>query len=376
MLSQAAIINGWSKRLEDIASVIPAQQYTTWKPATSWSVPVPTDDPYSRCNWLLIKAVDEATIFVASGCAGLNVADPNEIAEALVLAPGESMILSTGLLVRFSDVSSIVHHFVTQDKEPADLQIPNNLEAWHSKGFCLLKEVINPTLVATLKSALDEALADDVAAIGSDKLIELGQLGALRNLPDLHPVFLDLLGENKVFSFLDTVLRRNYILHAYDGLILGEGEGRFPWDFHTDIESIRGVAFPRGHVPAVNVLYYIDDVSEANGATRLVPYSHTTLIVSPEENALAQLSIAANGKAGDALVFDARLWHCAGNNHSPGSRRLIKMMVTEPWIKQMMDYSRAIAPHKLDQLTPRVRGLLGENSRPPVSTREFREKRR
>jgi ectoine hydroxylase-related dioxygenase (phytanoyl-CoA dioxygenase family) len=375
LLSQSAIINGWSKRPEDVAGVQVTERFSSWTPSPIWSVPQPDSDPYARDRWVVVEARDDLTIYVAPGTAGLVLADPDKVAETIPLRRGEKLVLCTNMPVRFSDEKSATYHFAVEHGRAAERSMAADLETWHAKGYCMIKGALPQQSVNTLRNALDDALAQDIATTGLENLVAWGQLGALRNLSDLDQVFLDLLEMNSVFMFLDRVMRKNYVLHAYDGLILGKGEGRFPWDFHTDIEAIRGVAFARGHVPAANVLYYIDDVTEANGATRLVPHSHTALITDPDVQVLADLSIAAVGEPGDALIFDARLWHCAGNNNSSGSRRLIKMMVTEPWIKQTMDYSRALDQRKLEALSPRVRALLGERSRPPQSTEEFRGRR-
>lgn len=72
----------------------------------------------------------------------------------------------------------------------------------------------------------------------------------------------------------------------------------------------------------VNALVYLDDYDAGNGATRLVPGSHRP-IAGQEGGVAADESRARfmEGRAGDALVFDADLLHAASRNEDGRRRR-------------------------------------------------------
>jgi ectoine hydroxylase-related dioxygenase (phytanoyl-CoA dioxygenase family) len=223
-----------------------------------------------------------------------------------------------------------------------------------------------------LRSAVDRVQAEDETRYGTAALQEMGQLGALRNLCDFGAPFEELLSDSPIFPLLDALLGNDYMLHSYDGLVLLPREGRFPWDFHTDLMPLRGVAFPAARTPGINCLYYLDDVTAANGATWIVPSSHRSVVVQPAAERLAACAIQAIGSAGDVLLFDARLWHCAGNNTATAPRRLIKALFVQPWLRPQMDYSRAVRAEVMERLSPRVRRLLGVGIAPPASIEELR----
>lgn len=240
-------------------------------------------------------------------------------------------------------------------------------------GYAFIEAALPPARLAELQAAMDQMWAEDAASWGVDALDAIGQRGALRNLCDHSVPFQRLLMDSPVYPVLDAVLGGDYVLHSYDGLILFPGQGRFPWDFHTDVMPLAHVAFPAHRSPAVNCLYYIDDVTPANGATWLVPSSHHAAVHGAPVEDLAEYAFQAVGDAGDALLFDGRLWHCAGENRTPAPRRLIKMLFSQPWLRPQMDYSRSVRQEVQETLDSRARRLLGVGSAPPASVRELRE---
>ena len=76
-------------------------------------------------------------------------------------------------------------------------------------------------------------------------------------------------------------------------------------------------------VDGVTVLWMLDDFVSCNGATRVVPRSHTGGAMVPR--ALSQPGtrhpdeVIVTGRPGDALVFDAHLWH-GGRRNASGAR--------------------------------------------------------
>src|SRR5258707_3618752 len=91
-------------------------------------------------------------------------------------------------------------------------------------------------------------------------------------------------------------------------LAIGRGETEQP--IHADDQLIR---LPKPHVPLVcNTMWALTDFTEANGATRLVPGTHTAdrspNFGEPHE------TIAAVMRRGSVLVWNGSLWHGGGAN--------------------------------------------------------------
>ncbi|MFO0612962.1 MAG: phytanoyl-CoA dioxygenase family protein [Polyangiaceae bacterium] len=96
---------------------------------------------------------------------------------------------------------------------------------------------------------------------------------------------------------------------------------------HTDWKP-RAVGAPP---VVVTLLWMLDDFTRENGATRVVPGSHTW--TKPLPKALAQplahhpSEIVVSGRAGSVLVFDGHLLHSGRRNESGAPRRTVQMVL-------------------------------------------------
>ena len=71
------------------------------------------------------------------------------------------------------------------------------------------------------------------------------------------------------------------------------------------------------------------------------------------------------------LVFDSTLWHAAGANVSGQDRVAINQQFTRSWIKQQVDYVRALGAEAVLAATPRTQQLLGWYTRVVTSLDEY-----
>ena len=71
------------------------------------------------------------------------------------------------------------------------------------------------------------------------------------------------------------------------------------------------------------------------------------------------------------IVFDSTLWHCAGRNASGKDRLAINHQFTRSYIKQQIDYVRALGEPAVTRLPPRTQQLLGYYTRVVTSLDEY-----
>ena len=71
------------------------------------------------------------------------------------------------------------------------------------------------------------------------------------------------------------------------------------------------------------------------------------------------------------LVFDSTLWHAARSNTSGRDRLAINQQFTRSWIKQQIDYVRALGADAVQARSPRTRQLLGWYTRVVTSLDEY-----
>jgi hypothetical protein len=372
-------VRGWT--VADAASVAGIPGVERWQrldagnhAVSAAATPTPYGAPLGSLTHILIAtARSEATLRVLAGSHGLSGEPADSLDWMCVSCVQGQQVLLDGRLLFKVDRPDRWDLWLASLASDVERRPAADDDYFLRQGYTQLPGAMSADRVATLRTALDLALLHDRETWGEAELDRIGQHGALRNLADVDPAFADLLHFSPVTPLLERVMSPGWVIQAFDGLVLLPSQGRFPWDYHTDLECLLGVALPRDRsCPAVNALFYLDHVTVENGATWIVPNSHLSAARDFDRTELAELSIPATGQAGDVLIFDARLWHCAGHNRSAAPRRLIKALYCEPWIRPQMDYTRATRPEIWSNLPGEVRRLLGEGAAPPASVAELR----
>ena len=110
---------------------------------------------------------------------------------------------------------------------------------------------------------------------------------------------------------------------------------------------------------AANVVYCLNDFSEANGATRLVPKSHLTGLQPPPGTPHSVPTLPAEAGAGSAIVWDGRLWHGTGANQSSGSRLAVLATFCGPQFRPQENYTLGLDPELVDDAPRALLDRLG-----------------
>tara|TARA_B100000029_G_scaffold411565_1_gene413957 strand:+ start:883 stop:1962 length:1080 start_codon:yes stop_codon:yes gene_type:complete len=110
---------------------------------------------------------------------------------------------------------------------------------------------------------------------------------------------------------------------------------------------------------ACNVMYCLTDFTEINGATRIVPKSHLTGLQPTPDVPHTTVSIAAEAKAGSAIVFEGRLWHGTGANKSNGNRLGLLATYCAPQFRAQENYTLGVDPAIVEQASPELLSRLG-----------------
>ena len=108
-----------------------------------------------------------------------------------------------------------------------------------------------------------------------------------------------------------------------------------------------------------NVSWCLDDFTEENGATRVVPGSHrrhTAPVASDQQTPTVPLV----APAGSIVVFESRLWHKTGNNVTKDQRRAGTFAwYTKPIYRQQENWFLSLDPRVKQFASEEMLILLG-----------------
>ncbi len=162
-----------------------------------------------------------------------------------------------------------------------------------------------------------------------------------------------------VLELVDAVLDPNYLLSA--NLAINVHPGETAQSLHSDDGYCR---IPRPREPmGVSAIWALDEFTEDNGATEVVPGSHMWADEEPGPAGWRVQQITM--PAGSAVVFMGTLLHRGGPNRSDWTRLGITPQYCQPWIRQIENMALAVPPPMASAFSPRVQSLLGYSIHPP-----------
>lgn len=186
---------------------------------------------------------------------------------------------------------------------------------------------------------------------------------------EFDPVFFRLLELPHVLAVVDATVAETAILHLQNGLMLPPLEGETPdvfqLRFHRDFPRILN-----GYTMSVNTFFAIDEFTNANGGTLFVPGSHQRE-PAPSDAYMRRVAVQAECPAGSMIVFDSTIMHAAGENRSPKDRLAINQQFTRSYVKQQIDYVRALGDDCIIRQQQRTQQLLGWYTRLVTSLDEY-----
>jgi ectoine hydroxylase-related dioxygenase (phytanoyl-CoA dioxygenase family) len=158
-----------------------------------------------------------------------------------------------------------------------------------------------------------------------------------------------------VLAVVDALLTPHYRLSACLAIHVHPGETAQSW--HADDSYVRVPPRPRAML-GVSAIWALDDFTEHNGATEVIPGSHlwgNDESASPDDPRAVKIRM----RAGSVVLFAGTLMHRGGANRSAGSRLGITPQYCEPWIRQIENMALAVPPVLARNHSERVQELLG-----------------
>ncbi len=228
----------------------------------------------------------------------------------------------------------------------------DHLAAIERDGYTVVEDVLTPAeadaIVAEV-SRLESALGIDFAS--ND--FEGRRTKRVYNLLVHGPLFEAIPVHPRVLPIVEGVLDDGCLVSSLSSIAIHPGETAQP--IHADDQLL---PLPKPHVPTVcNTMWALTDFTETNGATRIIPGSHTrdhSPIYGSEHD-----SIPAVMRRGSVLVWHGSLWHGGGANRSDGVRIGIAMNYCAGWVRQQENQQLGIPRTIARGFGSRLRRLVG-----------------
>jgi ectoine hydroxylase-related dioxygenase (phytanoyl-CoA dioxygenase family) len=173
------------------------------------------------------------------------------------------------------------------------------------------------------------------------------------------PMSRELLMHPSVIGICDRTLGKNsssYQLHLTQVIDIGPGEPAQP--LHRDQWAWDKFGFPAGFEVEISTIWATIDFTEENGATRIIPGSHTYTDdhpVSPAD------TIPATMPKGSVVVYTGSVFHGGGANQSDHRRAAVNIDYCLGWLRQEENQYLACPPHVARGLDDDLVRLLGYN---------------
>lgn len=213
-------------------------------------------------------------------------------------------------------------------------------------GFAVAEGALAPALVDEICAEMDamattwgRSLVQSFHGFGTVRYFDLlNGADVWQRLP-AHPAILPV---------VRSVLGDDCLLSTYGTVAIGPGEPAQA--IHADQVLYR---MRRPH-PEIfcNVMIALDDFTEANGATRMVPGSHRwdddpeIRILGPDEVETRWTSVPAEMPRGSVCFFLGGTYHGGGANRTDAPRRGITMAYCAGWLRPQENFVAAVSQER------------------------------
>jgi ectoine hydroxylase-related dioxygenase (phytanoyl-CoA dioxygenase family) len=223
-------------------------------------------------------------------------------------------------------------------------------------GYLPLYDILPAEHIAALNLRLAELLAEEGTEAGkevhqeagTDRLSDLVNKSSLFEICFTHP---------RVLAGIAHVLGGDLKLSSLNARAALPGQGLQA--LHADWAQ----AVAPDDYQVCNSIWLLDDFTENNGATRVVPGSHRSGKMPKDE--MANLSAAHPNEvkllapAGTVVIFNSHTWHGGTLNTTDRPRRALHSYFTRRHHPQQLDQKKHLRPITEAQLSEAARVILG-----------------
>ncbi|MDE0418765.1 MAG: phytanoyl-CoA dioxygenase family protein [bacterium] len=237
-----------------------------------------------------------------------------------------------------------------------DAPVPEIVEAIRRDGAAIVENYVDDAVADEVRHDLREPFDQVGRSIESD----FNGYTTLRvnSVLDISPASAGIVGHRGMMRVLDAILLdhcTSYLIGSCTAIEIHPGETTQV--LHRD-DTIYPVQIP-GIELQVSVMWALEDFTDLNGATRLVPESHRwPPWRSPEPD---DEVLAAEMPKGSALFYLGSVWHGGGANHDRRPRAGLINTYCLGWLRQEVNHFLAVPRATAAALPEHLQRLMGYN---------------
>jgi ectoine hydroxylase-related dioxygenase (phytanoyl-CoA dioxygenase family) len=245
-------------------------------------------------------------------------------------------------LTRFSTLTA-------DDLSPESLDI---FQRYQRDGYVIVEDFFKGKALKKLQEDMGKIL--DACTFGENEFYGGNTKRAyalMKKTRSLDDYFVD----QRLTQFVAANFAPNPLLSACQGIEIFPGEKA--QKLHFDQQFMNNGETTRGEDVIVNCVVAIDEFTEDNGATIVVPGSHLwSADRSPTPN---DKPIPVIMKAGSGCFFSGNLWHGGGENRTKLTRRAFIAVFQQPWLRTLENHFLSIPFELAAKLHPQIQAYLG-----------------
>lgn len=223
-------------------------------------------------------------------------------------------------------------------------------------GYVILERIVPGSQIDSIRDELLGLLPEHYGRNGFEGVLTQRLYAVISKTLCCNP----LIEHPLVLGLLDRILAPNYLLSQLQVINILPGESAQP--LHHD-DAFYPIPRPRPPYGVATVIA-IDDFTAENGATVVIPGSHTWGQREPTAEDCAR-AIPVVMPKGSMVLFLGTLWHGGGANNGQASRLAATAQYCEPWARQQENFSLSVPLERARQCSSHIQRMLGYSIHPP-----------
>lgn len=238
-------------------------------------------------------------------------------------------------------------------KERSGPKVNRDFEILMNTGYVIIKSLID-------RKKVDEIRADIVPQLSyrGRNTFEGTKTQRIYSLLSKTRTIDRLADHPRILGLLDKLFLPNFLLSLTQAINILPGENAQL--LHTD-DSFYQIPRPRPPL-GVATIWALDDFTEANGATLIVPGSHEW----PQGRRGTEKEVIPTiMPAGSVVVFLGTTWHGGGESRSETPRLAVTCQYCEAYMRQQENFFLEIPSEMALSLSPEIQAMIGYSIMPP-----------